>query len=155
MIATTSSSEKADKLKDLGAHHVLNYRETPDWGEQAKALTPDGQGVDIVVDVGGPSTLAQSLKAVRRDGLISAIGLLGDAPDGRIPTILDCVFSACIARGLLLGSRKQFHDMNKFIEKHDIKPVLDQRSFDMASVKEAYTYLEQQKHFSKIGIQLC
>jgi len=94
------------------------------------------------------------LKAIRVDGLIAATGVLGDAPDGKIPTLLDCIFSRCTARGFFLGSRKQFGDMNRFIETHDIKPILDQRTFDMASIKEAYTFLMEQKHFSKIGIQL-
>lgn len=90
------------------------------------------------------------------DGLIAATGVLGEAPDGvMIPTVLDCIFSVCSARGLLLGSRKQFGDMNAFIEKHDIKPILDERIFEIGEVKEAYTYMMEQKHFSKIGIRLC
>ena len=154
MIATTSSEDKANKLRSLGAHHVVNYRGTPEWGDKVKSLTADSKGVDIVVDVGGASSLQQSLKAVRIDGLVAATGVLGDSPDGQIPTIMDCIFAPCTARGLLLGSRKQFSDMNRFIEKHDIKPILDEKVFDMHSVKKAYTYLEQQKHFSKIGIRI-
>jgi len=134
---------------------VINYRKTPDWGKIAKTLTADGKGVHIVVDVGGASTLQQSFKAIRMDGLIAATGILGESPDGKIPTVLDCIFSCCSARGFFLGSRKQFSDMNRFIETHDIKPVLDQKIFDMASVREAYTFLIEQKHFSKIGIRLC
>ena len=134
---------------------MINYRETPDWGESVKSLSAHGKGAHIVVDVGGASTLQQSLKAIRVDGLIAATGILGNAPDGKIPSILDCIFSCCSARGLLLGSRKQFSDMNRFIEMHDIKPILDQKTFDMASTKEAYTFLMEQKHFSKIVIRLC
>lgn len=154
VIATTSSSEKAEKLKAIGAHHVVNYRKTPDWDQHVKDLSADGKGAHIVIDVGGASTLSQSLKAVRRDGLIAATGILGDAAHGQTATIVDCIFSACIARGLLLGSRKQFREMNDFIEKHAIKPILDSKLFDLNSVKEAYALLEQQQHFSKIGIQL-
>lgn len=119
-----------------------------------KSLTTNGKGVDIVVDVGGASTLQQSLKAVRVDGMIAVAGLLGDAPDGRVPTLLDTIFYCCNARGLLLGSRKQFKDMNAFIEKHGIRPVVDDTVFDLASVKGAYAYLERQKHFSKVGIRM-
>jgi NADPH:quinone reductase-like Zn-dependent oxidoreductase len=103
----------------------------------------------IVVDVGGASTLQQSLKAIRVDRLIAATGILGDAPDRKIPTLLDCFFSCCSARGLYLGSRKQFSDMNRFIKTYDIKPILDRKTFDMASTKEAYTFLMEQKHFFK------
>lgn len=155
MIATTSTEEKANKLKALGAQHVINYRETPQWGERVKSLTADGKGVHIVVDVGGASTLSESLQAIRVDGLIAATGILGASPDQRIPTLLDCMYHYCTVRGFFLGSRKQFGEMNEFIERHGIKPALDQRTFNLASVKEAYTYMMEQKHFSKVGIQIC
>lgn len=139
-------------MRSLGAHYIINYRETPNWGEHAKSLTADGKGAHIVVDVGGASTLSQSLKAIRVDGLVAATGILGDATN--IPTLLDCIYSCCTVRGFFLGSRKQFVDMNHFIERHDIKPVVDQKIFDVASVKEAYTYMAEQKHFSKVGIRM-
>ena len=154
MIATTSSDAKAERLKSLGAHHVLNYRTTPDWGVQVKKLVPDGKGADIIVDVGGNSTLQQSLNAVRPDGVIAATGVLGDAPDGKAPSMLDCIWMGCTVRGIVLGTRKQFNEMNRFVEKHDIKPVLDKRIFEFDEVKEAYEFLVQQKHFSKIGIRI-
>lgn len=132
---------------------MINYRETPSWGEHAKSLTADGKGAHIVVDVGGASTLSQSLKAIRVDGMIAATGILGAAAD--VPTLLDCIYSSCIVRGFFLGTRKQFGDMNRFIERHDIKPVLDQRIFEMDSVKDAYAYMAEQKHFSKVGIRMC
>ena len=134
---------------------MINYRKTPDWGSRAKALTADGKGVHIVVDIGGASTLEQSFKAIRVDGLIAATGVLGDTPEnGRIPTAIDCIYCYCMVRGHFLGSRKQFVDMNRFIETHDIKPILDQKTFDLAEVKDAFTFLKEQKHFSKIGIKL-
>ncbi|KEF63055.1 uncharacterized protein A1O9_01031 [Exophiala aquamarina CBS 119918] len=153
VIATTRTQEKADKLKSLGAHHVINYQETPDWGAYAKSLTVDGKGAHIVVDVGGASTLSESLKAIRVDGMVAVTGILGASAD--VPTLLDCRYASCVVRGFFLGSRKQFGDMNKFIERHDIKPILDQRTFDMASVKDAYTYMTEQRHFSKVSIRIC
>ena len=154
VIATTSSSEKIDRLKSLGASHVINYRETPDWGETTRGHMTNGTGVDIVVDVGGASTLQQSLRAVRRNGVISASGLLGESSDGKVPSILDCIFAACIARGILLGSRKQFNDMNRFVEEFGIKPVLDERVFGFAETKQAYTFMSEQRHFSKVVIRV-
>lgn len=65
VIATTSSKEKADKLKQLGADHVINYKEDPNWGETAKKLTPGGLGVHHVVEVAGPVTMKQSLAAIK------------------------------------------------------------------------------------------
>lgn len=76
VIATTSSDAKAERLRALGASHVLNYRKRPAWGEGAKALTPNGRGVDHIIDVVGPLTLPESLKAVRQDGLISLTGVV-------------------------------------------------------------------------------
>lgn len=74
VIATTSSASKAEILKKLGADHVLNYKENPNWGEEAKKLTPGGEGVNHILEVGGPATMAQSLKAIKIDGVISIIG---------------------------------------------------------------------------------
>jgi NADPH:quinone reductase-like Zn-dependent oxidoreductase len=74
VIATTSSAAKAETLKKLGADHVLNYKENPNWGEEAKKLSSKGEGVDQIVEVGGPATMAQSLKAIKIDGIISIIG---------------------------------------------------------------------------------
>ncbi|OJJ51829.1 hypothetical protein ASPZODRAFT_56112 [Penicilliopsis zonata CBS 506.65] len=154
VIATTSTAAKAARLQALGAAHVLNYRETADWGAQAKALTPGARGVDIVVDMGGMSTLGQSIKAVCTDGLIVTTGILGPVPEGEAPpSLLDPLFNSFIARGFFLGSRAQFDEMNRFIEQHDIKPILDEKIFDIASVKDAYLYLKDWKHFSKIGIK--
>ena len=75
VIATTSSSQKADLLKKLGADHVINYKETPNWGEEAKKLSPGGLGCEHIVEVGGPTTLKQSLNAIKIDGVISTYSL--------------------------------------------------------------------------------
>ena len=154
IIATTSSTVKAERLKSLGAHHVLNYREDPNWGETAKGFTPNSQGVNIVVDVGGLSTLPQSVKAIRAGGLIALAGLLGGASENAsIPTLMDCLVNTYIVRGLMLGTRVQYREMNQFIEENDIKPILDDQVFDYRQAKEAYHYLQQQRHFSKVCIR--
>src|SRR5215510_4396169 len=75
VIATSSSEAKLEKLKQLGADDLLNYKTTPSWGEKAKALT-DGRGVDHVIEVGGPATFAQSMAACRVGGHIALIGVL-------------------------------------------------------------------------------
>lgn len=155
VIATTSTDAKAERLRSLGAHHVMNYHTTPAWGEVAKSLTQNSVGVDIVVDVGGLSTLAQSLKALRTNGLVAVTGLLGKPEDQiAIPSLLDCLVNVCTARGILLGTRDQFNAMNQFIAEKGIKPIVDEKIFSLQEAKEAYKYLEQQKHFSKVCIQL-
>jgi NADPH:quinone reductase-like Zn-dependent oxidoreductase len=111
VIATTSSAKKAGTLKKLGADHVINYKDDPNWGEKAKALSPNGEGVDHIIEVGGPATMAQSLKAIRIDGVISIIGFVGGAPSKDQPTYLDALMNVCTVRGILVGSRVQFEDM--------------------------------------------
>jgi NADPH:quinone reductase-like Zn-dependent oxidoreductase len=90
VIATTSSNEKAEILKKHGADHIINYKENANWGEKAKSLTPGQLGVNHVVEVGGPTTMAQSLKAIKIDGVISIIGFIGGFSKDQ-PTFLDCL----------------------------------------------------------------
>jgi len=153
VIATTSTSRKAEMLKKLGADHVINYKETPDWGEKAKALTPKGKGVDHILEVGGPVTMGQSLKAIKIDGVIALIGFVaGQAKDQ--PTFLDCLTNVCTVRGILVGSRVQFEDMNLAIEADKLKPVVDEKVFKLEELKEAYKYMWEQKHFGKLTIKI-
>ncbi|KAH7390227.1 hypothetical protein BKA64DRAFT_117887 [Cadophora sp. MPI-SDFR-AT-0126] len=152
VISTTSSAAKAARLTDLGASHTINYRVDPNWGEIAKSLTEDGVGISNVVDVGGLSTLAESLKAVRVQGVVTLTGVLGN---GEPPSIMDTLWRVCSVRGVILGSKKQFEEMVKFVEKHEIKPVVDDRICDIDEVKEAYAWLDEQKHFSKVVIKIA
>lgn len=154
VIATTSSDEKASKLKSLGAHHVINYKTESNWGEAAKALTPDGQGVDHILEVGGPRTMAQSLKAIKMDGVISIIGFLGGGSSKDQPSFLECLNHVCIVRGILVGSRLQFEEMNLAIDANKIKPVVDSRIFKLEEAREAYEYMWDQKHFGKLVIKV-
>jgi NADPH:quinone reductase-like Zn-dependent oxidoreductase len=93
-------------LKD----HIINYNEDKKWGETAKKLTPKGEGFAHVLDVGGPSTMEQSLSAIKIDGIISLIGFL-KTDVAKEPSFLDCLSRICTARGVFVGSRLQFEDM--------------------------------------------
>src|SRR5580658_9518141 len=84
VIATSSSPAKLERLRELGADHVINYREDPNWGKTARQLA-GGRGVDHVVEIGGPGTLAQSIAACRLGGDIALIGVLTGFA-GEIPT---------------------------------------------------------------------
>ncbi|KAH7411101.1 hypothetical protein BKA64DRAFT_569569 [Cadophora sp. MPI-SDFR-AT-0126] len=153
VIATTSSSEKAEILKKLGADHVINYKDVPEWGEKAVALTPKSAGVDHIVEVGGPKTLAQSLKAIKIDGIISIVGFLGGNAKQQ-PSFLDALSNVCTVRGILVGSREQFEEMNRAIEANGIKPVVNEKVFNLEQLKEAYQYMWDQKHFGKLTIKI-
>ncbi|KAI9848093.1 MAG: hypothetical protein M1837_001195 [Sclerophora amabilis] len=153
VIATTSSDEKAQTLKKLGAHHVLNYKTDPNWGETAKSLTPGQAGVNYVIEVGGPNTQAQSLKSIATEGIITIIGFLGGTSKDQ-PAFLEALTKVCTIRGAYVGSRQMFEDMNQAIEVNGIKPVIDQKVFGLDEVKEAYQYMWDQKHFGKICIKI-
>jgi NADPH:quinone reductase-like Zn-dependent oxidoreductase len=153
VISTTSSEEKAKKLEALGAHHVINYKSDPNWGETAKKFTSGGQGVDHILEVGGPTTMVQSLKAIKMEGVISIIGFLGGMSKDQ-PSFLDCLNNVCTVRGVLVGSRLQFDDMNRAIEANKIKPVVDERVFKLDEAKEAYQYMWDQKHLGKLVIRV-
>ncbi|KAF2204687.1 alcohol dehydrogenase [Delitschia confertaspora ATCC 74209] len=154
VIATTSSQKKADLLKKHGADHVINYKDEPNWGETAKALTPLKAGVHHVIEVGGPSTMAQSLKAIKIDGVISIIGFVGGFGKEQ-PSFMDCLSNICTVRGILVGSRLQMEDMNRAIEANDIHPIVDEKVFELAQLKEAYQYMWDQKHFGKMAIRIA
>jgi len=153
VIATTSSASKAAILKKLGADHVINYKETPNWGEEAKKLSRRGEGVDHIVEVGGPKTMAQSLKAIKIDGVISIIGFIGGGAE-KEPSFLEALTNICTVRGVLVGSRLQFEEMNASIEVNNIHPVVDEKVFTFDTTKEAYQYMWDQKHFGKLCIKI-
>ncbi|KAK0311175.1 hypothetical protein LTR01_003169 [Friedmanniomyces endolithicus] len=136
VIATTSSKEKGEKLKQLGADHVINYKEDSNWGETAKKLT-GGSGVQHVIEVGGPNTVKQSLKAIAIDGVITIIGFLGGVK-GEEPSFVECLNNVCTVRGVLVGSRMMFEQMNRAVEANNIKPLIDQKTFKLEEAKEAY-----------------
>jgi len=149
VIATTSTADKAERLKALGFSEVINYTETPNWDEKARELT-DGRGVDCVVEIGGPGTIAMSLKALAVGGHVSLIGgSLSPSGTGLDPSLLT-------GRGITLGSisvgsRTDFEAMNRAIALHRLHPVID-RIFPFAEAKEAYRHFEGRGHFGKVAI---
>ncbi|KAF2152407.1 NAD(P)-binding protein [Myriangium duriaei CBS 260.36] len=153
VIATTSSKEKGERLKQLGADHVINYREDTNWGETAKKLT-GGLGVDHIIEVGGPNTLNNSLAAVKLEGVITIIGFLGGFKAESQPTMLDALTRICHVRGVLVGSRQQFEEMIRSVEANDIHPVVDKEVFSFENIKDAYQYASDQKHFGKVCIKI-
>ena len=150
IIATSSSDEKLEKLKRLGAHDVINYKAVPDWGQRAKDLT-DGRGVDHVIEVGGPSTLTQSIAACRMGGHIAIVGVLtGFAGEVSIPAL----FSNQIRlSGISIGSRADQEDMIRAITVNRLKPVID-RCFPLEDIGAAFRHYESQKHFGKVCLEV-
>lgn len=149
-IITSSSDEKLELAKKLGADHVVNYGKNPEWQDEVLKLT-DGRGVDNVLEVGGAGTLERSLQSVRVGGTVSLIGLLTN-PDEQ-PSILPALLNAQTIRGIYVGSVHRFETMNRAVAGHQIKPVID-RVFDFGEAKEAYTYFASQKHVGKVVIRV-
>lgn len=152
MVATTGKEANAKRLESLGASHVINYKTQSAWGDVARSFTPKLRGFDHVIDIGGHSTLAESLKAVRLDGVVSLVGLLGS--DGVEVDMLGALWSLCIVRGVLLGSKTMFRDMVSFCELKNVQPTLDNVVFTLGRAREAYERLEKQQHFSKVVITI-
>ncbi len=150
VIATSSSDEKLERVRVLGADHTINYKRHEDWGSQVRALT-GGRGVDHVVEVGGPGTLPQSITACRIGGHIALIGVLTGRA-GPVPT------AALMARqqrlqGLIVGSRQDQVDMVRAIEATGLKPVIDS-TFALQDIAAAFRHEESGAHLGKICLEI-
>lgn len=157
VIATTSSREKGRILEKLGADHIINYRETPEWGAVAKSLTASGVGVDHVVEVAGPASIAQSVASLRLDGTLTIVGSVGGGDGGKgLPGLMDCWMSLFTTRGVWVGNRLQMEDMCRAIEANveKLRPVVDPKVFKLEELREAYEYQWAGKHQGKVCIEI-
>ncbi len=150
-IVTTSSFEKLKPLGALPVHRVINYVETPDWSREVLDLT-DGQGADLVLELGGRETIAHSLKAVRTGGEIAVIGGLSgwDYPS---LSALEIVIRQVSIRGVNVGSTADLRDTLSLIEKHKIKPVISAR-YKFSDAKKALQDFARFKNAGKVVIEL-
>ena len=146
VIATTSSEAKRARLLALGADQVINYKDQPEWGDAVLAAT-DGRGADIVVEVGGPGTLPQSIRACAPGGHIALIGVLTGIA-GSIPTV-ELMRKQQTLRGLIVGSREQQQDMVRALENFSWRPVIDSR-YPLEQIAEAFAHQITASHFGKI-----
>ncbi|MCM2371985.1 zinc-dependent alcohol dehydrogenase family protein [Aporhodopirellula aestuarii] len=149
VIVTSSSDDKLEQARSLGADEGINYRETPEWHKAVQQLT-QGEGVDHVVEVGGPGTLERSLKSASVGGYIHLIGVL-DSPGAKVGPLLS-VFNLLTIRGIYVGSRLMHEQTVAAVVGNGIKPVID-RSFSFADSIAAYEYFASQKHVGKVVIE--
>jgi len=149
VIATTSSAAKADRLKALGAADVVNYVDDPQWGRSVRTLT-GGRGVDRVVEVGGPGTIAQSLRAVAVGGEIASIGFLSTENPGI--DFFELKTSGASFRNITVGDRAALLDLNRAVAATGLKPIID-RVFAFDEAREAFSHLENGAHLGKIVIR--
>ena len=148
-IVTSSSDEKLERAKALGADHTINYKDTPEWGRAAREIT-DGRGVDFVMEVGGAGTLTQSLRAVTLMGHVAIIGVLSGAEEPlNIGTMIG---TGAKLQGVQVGSRAMFEGMCRAIEQNRIAPVVD-KVFPFTEAVAAFEAMRAGEHFGKIVLQ--
>ena len=150
VIATSSSEAKLERLRELGADHVINYKETREWGRRVKELT-GGRGADIVIETGGAGTLTQSLLAAATNGRVILIGVLTGI-SGDFPVAL-AFHSQLTIKGVAVGSREDQLSMIRGIEANDIRPVIDSIR-PLEGLADAYREQEAYRHFGKLCIEL-
>ncbi|RAK98451.1 zinc-dependent alcohol dehydrogenase family protein [Aspergillus ibericus CBS 121593] len=156
VISTTSSEEKGEKLRRLGADKVILYTEDEKWGETAKRVSHRGRGADFIVEIGGAGTMGQSGKAVAIDGQIAVVGRRaergfsrdgdGDGEGGTHSTSVSTI------RRVLVGSRQLQEEMNVAMEVNGLRPVVDERGFGFGELREAFRYFETGRHFGKVVV---
>jgi NADPH:quinone reductase-like Zn-dependent oxidoreductase len=149
VIATSSSDDKLERVRALGADHLINYRSQPEWGESVRDLT-NGQGVDHVVEVGGAGTLGQSIQAARVRGHIALIGVLTGAA-GPVPTAALLIRQQRL-NGIVVGSRSHQQDFVRGLNATGIRPVID-RSFGLEAIADAFRLQQAGGHFGKIVLE--
>ena len=148
VIITSSSDQKLERARQLGASDGINYKETPDWEDRVRQLN-GGAGVDHIVEVGGAGTLGKSLKAVRSGGRIYLIGVLA-GPANFNPTPL--LMKNVRLQGIFVGSRDMFEAMNRAITLCQLRPVID-RTFGFDDIQAALRHMESGAHFGKVCVR--
>ncbi len=150
VIATTSSTEKAQILKSLGADEVVNYRTNPQWGEQVRELT-GGRGADRVVEVGGPATIEESLKAVAVGGEVTLIGFLSQDNPGVDYFLLKG--TGATTRSITVGDRTDLQELVRAVTTAGLTPVIDD-VFEFSDARAAFERLSERKHIGKLIVRV-
>src|SRR5579863_1015040 len=148
VLGISGSNEKLERAYDLGLDAGLNYHETPAWDRWA--VEQSGEGVDLVVEVGGVGTLPRSLRAIRMGGTVAQVGVLsGHGEPLPLPAILH---KQARIRGIYVGSRQDFIDMNRAIALTQMRPVGE--DFPWTHAPQVFSRLEEGTHFGKLVISI-
>ena len=149
VVATTSSNAKGERLRAMGADHVINYSEDENWGDTVRKVS--GGGVDHVIDIGGGATLQNSIIAARTSGQISLVGILGGvSAKVNVPMIFSKQLQV---HGVAVGSAAMQDSMVRAVENGEIKPVID-ANYDLSEIAAAFAYQASAKHFGKITLSI-
>jgi NADPH:quinone reductase-like Zn-dependent oxidoreductase len=151
VLGISGHEEKLQRAFDLGLDAGVNYKEVPEWDRWALEQT-DG-GVDVIVEVGGVGTLARSLRALRMGGTIAQVGVLTGAVSQEplpLPVILH---KQARIRGIYVGSRQDFLDMNRAISLTQLRPVGE--DFPWMHAREVLSKMEEGGHFGKLVMTIA
>jgi NADPH:quinone reductase-like Zn-dependent oxidoreductase len=150
VLAITSSEKKAARLLELGAEHVVNYRQTPNWSEAILGFT-GGQGVDKVVEIGGETTINQSAACTRIGGEIGLVGFVTGFGGGIPP--LSIMARSLNLKGISIGPRLSFEALLRALDATKTHPVIDS-IFPFRDYAAAYAHLESATHVGKIVVSM-
>lgn len=150
VIVTSSSDDKLARAKQLGADILINYKTTPQWGAKVLELT-DKHGADVIVEVGGKGTIGQSAECLADLGTIAVIGGV-TGYGGEFPAVT-LVAKTARAVGIAVGSRAELRNLEAFMQKHRIKPVIE-KVYPLAQLETALTQLRTGQFVGKIVVTL-
>ncbi len=155
VLGISSSDDKLNRAASLGLDAGLNYTENPNWDRWAVEQTA-GDGVDLVIEVGGIATLPRSVKSIRIGGTIAQVGILSGPADlaANIPfPVPSILHKQARLQGIYVGSRKDFEDMNKAITLTQLRPVGE--NFHWSQAREALSRMEEGSHFGKLVLTVA
>jgi NADPH:quinone reductase-like Zn-dependent oxidoreductase len=151
VILTSSSDEKLDVGTDLGATHLINYRTTPQWEAEVKRLTA-GRGADLIVELGGPATLAQSVHSARVGGTVAVIGVLSGFDMAPI-SVAEVMLNNMRIIGITVGSVRIHRELCGLISDAGIRPYIS-HVFDWENLDDALQVMRAGEHVGKIAITI-
>jgi len=147
VFVSSSSEEKLEKAKELGATGGVNYR-SETWVKDLKKMMG---GADLIIDGVGGETFIQLINLARPAGRIVNFGATsGPIPELLLPRIF---FKHLDIKGTTMGSPQDFAQMLQLMEEHQIHPVVDQ-SYPLEEAKEALLSMEKGQNFGKITLKI-
>jgi NADPH:quinone reductase-like Zn-dependent oxidoreductase len=145
VIITSSSEEKLNRAKQMGADEIVNYKDIPDWQNKVLELT-NGKGIDLALEMSW-TDIGKTIETMKLGGKIVVVGLLGGANANL--SVYGIMQKSLSVLGIQVGSKSSFEAMNRFIESNDIQPEIDE-IFNINQFREALNYFEKGKHFGKV-----
>jgi NADPH:quinone reductase-like Zn-dependent oxidoreductase len=147
VLGISSSDAKLERARSLGLDAGLNYKDHPEWDKWALDQT-DGEGVDLVVEVGGLQTLPRSLRAIRVGGTVAQVGILSGSADPVPFPIGSLLHKSVTIQGIYVGSRKDFEELNRAISLVGLRPVGE--NFHWSQAREVLMRMDDGSHFGKL-----